>query len=146
MGCRMGITDTIDNKRKRSKSVKKEKKAINGKMDDIEDATSAAKEQLLLIGQYFWKRYIAGEYVPDENNKAYFDNLDALNDRVRDLNNEIDDLKIAGIKEREIIDEDTRIKIGLKEDRKAERAAAREERRNEKAVAKARSKSEEEEQ
>ena len=38
----MGFTDTIDNKRKRGKSLKKENKAINEKMDDIEEATAAA--------------------------------------------------------------------------------------------------------
>ncbi len=121
----MGITDSIDNRRKRSKSVKNEKKAINGKMDDIEDATQEAGQQLLLIGQYFWKKYIAGDYVPEEGNRIYFDNLDELNLQVRDLAKEIDDLKIAGIREREIIDEETRRNIRAKEDRKAEKAEAR---------------------
>ncbi|MBR5999318.1 MAG: hypothetical protein IK043_02635, partial [Candidatus Methanomethylophilaceae archaeon] len=82
----MGFTDTIDNRRKRGKSMKKENKAINQKMDDIEEATAAAKEQLLFIGQYFWKKYIAGEYTPDDKNNVYFDNLDRLNEQVKDLN------------------------------------------------------------
>ena len=120
----MGFTDTIDNRRKRGKSMKKENKAINQKMDDIEEAT-AAKEQLLFIGQYFWKKYIAGEYTPDDKNSVYFDNLDRLNEQVKDLNQEIDDLKIAGMREREIIDEDTRIRIRNKEDLKAEKAEAK---------------------
>ena len=120
----MGFTDTIDNRRKRGKSMKKENKAINQKMDDIEEATAAAKEQLLFIGQYFWKKYIAGEYTPDDKNSVYFDNLDRLNEQVKDLNQEIDDLKIAGMREREIIDEDTRIRIRNKEDLKAEKAEA----------------------
>lgn len=121
----MGITDKIDNKVKRSKSVSNEKKAINQRMDDITEATEGAREQIMLIGQYFWKKYIAGEYVPEEGNKTYFDNLDRLNDRVRDLTKEIDDLKLLGIREREIIDEETRQKIRVKEDLKAEKAEAK---------------------
>ena len=121
----MGITDKIDNKVKRSKSVSNEKKAINQRMDDITEATEGAREQIMLIGQYFWKKYIAGEYVPEEGNKTYFDNLDRLNDRVRDLTKEINDLKLLGIREREIIDEETRQKIRVKEDLKAEKAEAK---------------------
>lgn len=121
----MGFTDTIDNKRKRGKSLKKENKAINEKMDDIEEATAAAEEQLLFIGQYFWKKYIAGQYTPDDGNRVYFENLDRLNEQVKDLNQEIDDLKIAGMREREIIDEDTRIRIRNKEDLRAEKAEAK---------------------
>ena len=121
----MGLTDKLDNKRKRSKSLSNEKRIINDKMDIIIDATCASQEQIMLIGQYFWKKYIAGDYVPDEHNKTYFDNLDLLNDRVRDLYQEIDDVKIEGIREREIIDENTRQEIRRKEDLKAERAEAR---------------------
>lgn len=121
----MGFTDTIDNRRKRSKSEKNEKKAIYEKMDNIEDATRESDRQLNLIGQYFWKKYIAGEYVPEEGNKMFFDNLDELNLQVRDLTKEIDDLKIAGIREREIIDEETRRNIRVREERKAEKAEAK---------------------
>ena len=121
----MGIADKIDNKVKRGRSISNEKKAITERMDYISESTIAAQEEILLIGQYFWKKYIAGDYVPEPGNKAYFDNLDTLNDRVRDLTKEIDDLKIAGMREREIIDENTRRNIRVKEDRKAERAEAR---------------------
>ena len=118
----MGITDTIDNKMKRSKSVKKEKKEIDDRMDDIAELTVTASEQLLEIGRFFWKKYIAGTYEPESGIKPCFDNLDTLNERVRDLVQEIDDLKITGTKEREVIDDNTRRSIREKQDRKAEKA------------------------
>ena len=118
----MGITDTIDNRMKRSKSVKKEKKEIDDRMDDIAELTVTASEQLLEIGRFFWKKYIAGTYEPEPGIKSCFDNLDTLNERVRDLVQEIDDLKITGTKEREVIDDNTRRSIREKQDRKAEKA------------------------
>ena len=118
----MGIADTIDNKMKRSKSVKKEKKEIDDRMDDIAELTVTASEQLLEIGRFFWKKYIAGTYEPESGIKPCFDNLDTLNERVRDLVQEIDDLKITGTKEREVIDDNTRRSIREKQDRKAEKA------------------------
>ena len=128
----MGITDTIDNKMKRSKSMKQEKKDINDKMDDIADATVAASEELLEIGRYFWKKYIAGTYEPEPGIKIRFDNLDTLNERVSNLVQEIDDRKISGTKEREIIDDNTRRSIREKQDRKAERAEEKARRQAEK--------------
>lgn len=121
----MGITDTIDNKMKRSKSVRKEKKTIGERADDITDLTEAAAEEIYKIGQYFWKKYIEGDYVPDDGIKTTFENLDKINDQVRNLYQEIDDLKIAGTKEREDIDEETRRRIRDKEAQKAERAEAK---------------------
>ena len=118
----MGIADTIDNKMKRSKSVKKEKKEIDDRMDDIAELTVTASEQLLEIGRFFWMKYIAGTYEPEPGIKPCFDNLDTLNERVRDLVQEIDDLKITGTKEREVIDDNTRRSIREKQDRKAEKA------------------------
>jgi hypothetical protein len=128
----MGITDTIDNKMKRSKSMKQEKKDINEKMDDIADATVAASEELLEIGRYFWKKYIAGTYEPEPGIKIRFDNLDTLNERVSNLVQEIDDRKITGTKEREIIDDNTRRSIREKQDRKAEKAEEKARRQAEK--------------
>ena len=128
----MGITDTIDNKMKRSKSMKQEKKDINEKMDDIADATVAASEELLEIGRYFWKKYIAGTYEPEPGIKVRFDNLDTLNERVSNLVQEIDDRKISGTKEREIIDDNTRRSIREKQDRKAEKAEEKARRQAEK--------------
>ena len=40
----MGLTDKLDNKRKRSKSLSNEKRIINDKMDIIIDATCASQE------------------------------------------------------------------------------------------------------
>ena len=128
----MGITDTIDNKMKRSKSMKQEKKDINDKMDDIADATVAASEELLEIGRYFWKKYIAGTYEPEPGIKVRFDNLDTLNERVSNLVQEIDDRKITGTKEREVIDDNTRRSIREKQDRKAEKAEEKARRQAEK--------------
>jgi predicted transcriptional regulator len=128
----MGITDTIDNKMKRSKSMKQEKKDINEKMDDIADATVAASEELLEIGRYFWKKYIAGTYEPEPGIKVRFDNLDTLNERVSNLVQEIDDRKISGTKEREVIDDNTRRSIREKQDRKAEKAEEKARRQAEK--------------
>lgn len=128
----MGITDTIDNRMKRSKSMKKEKKEIDNRMDDIAEVTIAASEELLEIGRFFWKKYIAGTYEPEPGIKVRFDNLDTLNERVRNLVQEIDDLKITGTKEREVIDDNTRRSIREKQDRKAERAEEKARRQAEK--------------
>ncbi|MBQ3735810.1 MAG: hypothetical protein II855_02635 [Candidatus Methanomethylophilaceae archaeon] len=128
----MGITDTIDNRMKRSKSMKKEKKEIDDRMDDIAEVTIAASEELLEIGRFFWKKYIAGTYEPEPGIKVRFDNLDTLNERVRNLVQEIDDLKITGTKEREVIDDNTRRSIREKQDRKAERAEEKARRQAEK--------------
>ena len=128
----MGITDTIDNRMKRSKSMKKEKKEIDDRMDDIAEVTIAASEELLEIGRFFWKKYIAGTYEPEPGIKVRFDNLDTLNERVRNLVQEIDDLKITGTKEREVIDDNTRRSISEKQDRKAERAEEKARRQAEK--------------
>ena len=128
----MGITDTIDNRMKRSKSMKKEKKEIDDRMDDIAEVTIAASEELLEIGRFFWKKYIAGTYEPEPGIKVRFDNLDTLNERVRNLVQEIDDLKITGTKEREVIDDNTRRSIREKQDRKAEKAEEKARRQAEK--------------
>ncbi len=128
----MGITDTIDNRMKRSKSMKKEKKEIDDRMDDIAEVTIAASEELLEIGRFFWKKYIAGTYEPEPGIKIRFDNLDTLNERVSNLVQEIDDRKITGTKEREIIDDNTRRSIREKQDRKAEKAEEKARRQAEK--------------
>lgn len=121
----MGLVDNIDNKVKLKKSENREKKDIRKSMDDIDDATEAATEQLLAIGQYFWKLYMKGEYEPDEGNKMYFDNLDALNDSVGIKVAEIDNRKIEGIEERDRINEETRRKVQDKASRREERAQER---------------------
>lgn len=121
----MSLIDKVDNKMKHRKSQHNEKKTIDGRMASIEDATDAAAEEIVAIGQYYWKRYIAGEYTPDEEIRCHFDNLDTINSRIRDLNREIDDLKIAGIKERENIDEETRRRILEREALKEEKARAK---------------------
>ncbi len=121
----MGVIDNIDNKLKLRKSEKKEMKDIGKTMDDINDATEAATEQMIAIGQYFWQLYIKGEYEPVEGNKVFFDNLDALNENVGNLAAEIDNRKIEGTQERERINEETRRKVQDKEARKAEKAEER---------------------
>lgn len=125
----VSLIDKVDNKMKHGKSQRNEKKAIGERLSSIEDATDAAAEEIIAIGQHYWKRYIAGDYVPEEEVRCHFENLDSINGRVRDLNLEIDDLKIAGIKEREVIDEETRRRIqekqALKDEKKAAKAEAK---------------------
>ena len=121
----MGVIDNIDNKLKLRKSEKQEKKDIGKTMDDINDATEAATEQMISIGQYFWQLYIKGEYEPNDDNRIFFDNLDKLNENVGNLSAEIDNRKIEGTKERERINEETRRRIQDKEARKAEKAEER---------------------
>ena len=121
----MGVIDNIDNRLKLKKSEKREKKDIGKTMDDINDATEAATEQMISIGQYFWHLYINGEYEPNDDNKVFFDNLDKLNENIGNLSADIDNRKIEGIQERERINEETRRKVQDKEARKAEKAEER---------------------
>ena len=121
----MGVIDNIDNKLKLKKSERLEKKDISKTRADIDDATEAATEQMISIGQYFWQLYIKGEYEPNDDNRLFFDNLDKLNENVGNLSAEIDNRKIEGIQERERINEETRRKVQDKEARKAEKAEER---------------------
>lgn len=121
----MGVIDNIDNKLKLKKSERLEKKDISKTRADIDDATEAATEQMISIGQYFWQLYIKGEYEPNDDNRLFFDNLDKLNENVGNLAMDIDNRKIEGIQERERINEETRRKVQDKEARKAEKAEER---------------------
>ena len=121
----MGVIDNIDNKLKLRKSEKNEMKDIGNTLSNIDDATEAATEQMIAIGQYFWQLYINGEYEPVEGNKVFFENLDALNESVGNMAAEIENRKIEGTQERERINEETRRKVQDKEARKAERAEDR---------------------
>ena len=121
----MGVIDNIDNKLKLKKSERLEKKDISKTRADIDDATEAATEQMISIGQYFWQLYIKGEYEPNDDNRLFFDNLDKLNENVGNLSAEIDNRKIEGTQERERINEETRRRIQDKEARKAEKAEER---------------------
>lgn len=121
----MGISDTIDNKYKHIKSERKEKKDIELRSKDVKELSETAADEIFKLGQYFWKKYIEGEYVPDESNKVIFDNLDRINDRVMKLHEEIQDVKINAVNEREEIDEETRRRIRDKINRKEEKAEAR---------------------
>ena len=121
----MGFVDNIDNKVKIKKSESREKKDICKCMDDIDDAADAATEQLIAIGQYFWQLYMKGEYEPDDGNRMYFDNLDALNNSVGLKYQEIENRKTEGIDERDRINEETRRKVQDKASRREERAQDR---------------------
>ena len=75
------------------------------------DKTSEQKaidEQLMAIGQYYWNKYANdGTYVPEDDVKGAFIDIETRVVRIKELEKQIEDRKVAGEAERQKINEET---------------------------------------
>ena len=124
----MGIYDSIENRVKNLRSKRDEVARVEEIRAEMQEINDEIREQIYLIGQFYWKKYFDGEYAPGED-KEYFDRIDLYNEDIKNLINRIEDSKVLGLIERESIDNATRIRI---EQRDAEAAARRKQRAEEK--------------
>ena len=120
----MGIYDSIENRVRNLRSKRDEVARVEEIRAEMQDINDDIKEQIYLIGQFYWKKYYDGEYAPTED-KEYFDRIDLYNEEIKNLINRIEDSKVLGLIERESIDDATRTRI---EQRSAESAARKKQR------------------
>ncbi len=131
----MGIYDSIENFMKSFMSRRREVKEVENLHEEMIAINENIKEQIYLIGQFYWKKYYNGEYAPGDD-QVYFDTIDSCNEEMKKRFELIENCKVNGLKERNDIEEDISRRITKrKEDadkRKEDREADRERRRQEK--------------
>ena len=132
----MGIYDSIDNKLRNLRSKHDEVVKVDGIRAEMQEVNDAIREQIYLIGQFYWQKYFDGEYAPGED-KVFFDEIDRCNEEIRHLMNKVEDCKVEGLTERETIDYATNSRIEQRmaeaEERRRLRAEDKERRNIEKA-------------
>ncbi len=104
----MGFMNKLNNVLDNHRSNKDEKNEIVQMNDDKAAEQKAIDEQLMAIGQYYWNRYANDtSYVPDEDIKGAFIDIETRVVRIKELEKQIEERKAAGEEERRKIDEDT---------------------------------------
>ena len=106
----MGIYDSIDNKLRNLRSKHDEVVKVDGIRAEMQEVNDVIREQIYLIGQFYWQKYFDGEYAPGED-KVFFDEIDRCNEEIRHLMNKVEDCKVEGLTERETIDYATNSRI-----------------------------------
>jgi hypothetical protein len=131
----MGIYDSIENFMKSFMSRRREVKEVDKLHEEMIAINERIREQIYLIGQFYWKKYYDGEYAPGDD-QVYFDTIDDCNREMKERFDLIQNCQVNGVKERNDIEEDISRRITKrKEDadkRKEDREAERERRRKEK--------------
>jgi hypothetical protein len=131
----MGIYDSIENFMKSFMSRRREVKEVDKLHGEMIAINERIREQIYLIGQFYWKKYYDGEYAPGDD-QIYFDTIDDCNKEMKERFDLIQNCQVNGVKERNDIEEDISRRITKrKEDadkRKEDREAERERRRKEK--------------
>ena len=98
------LNNVLDNHR----SNKDEKNEIVQMNNDKAAEQKSIDEQLMAIGQFYWNKY-ANEptFVPDEGIKGAFIDIEARVVRIKELDKQIEERKVAGEAERQKINEET---------------------------------------
>ena len=98
------MNNVLDNR----KSNRDEKSEINQMKNDKTSEQKAIDEQLMAIGQYYWNKYANdGTYVPEDDVKGAFIDIETRVVRIKELEKQIEDRKVAGEAERQKINEET---------------------------------------
>ncbi len=104
----MGFMNKLNNVLDNHRSSKDEKNEIVQMNDEKVAEQRAIDEQLAAIGQYYWNRYATDtSFVPDEDIKGAFIDVETRVVRIKELEKQIEERKAAGEEERRKIDEDT---------------------------------------
>ena len=116
VGCdRMGLYDSIDNKFRNYRSKRDEVAKIDEIRVEMQEINEEIREQIYLIGQYYWQRYYDGEYAPGDD-LEFFEAIDRCNAKLKYLSKKADECKVVGLVERESIDEATNLRIKTRMD------------------------------
>ena len=136
----MGIFDNIKMNYKKYRSKREESDKVDSIRDEMEERNLVIRDQLIKIGQYYWKLYYDGEYAPGDD-LEYFTTIDKCNEELKYLANKADNHRVVGEAERrreEKMAEQEKRKVEA-EKRKAEAAHRKAERKAEQEKRKAKS-------
>ncbi len=113
----MGFIDKMDNKVKHMSSKRSESSAVNGILKNMEEENVKMKELIEKLGQHFWALYKEDKlyFNPDDDARQILEMIKECTDNLRGYSAQIDDTRMKGIQEREVIDENTRKTIEEKE-------------------------------
>ena len=104
----MGFMNKLNNVLDNRKSNRDEKSEINQMKNDKTSEQKAIDEQLMAIGQYYWNKYANdGTYVPEDDVKGAFIDIETRVVRIKELEKQIEERKVAGEAERQKINEET---------------------------------------
>ena len=101
----MGIFDNIKMNYKKYRSKREESDKVDSIRDEMEERNLVIRDQLIKIGQYYWKLYYDGEYAPGDD-LEYFTTIDKCNEELKYLANKADNHRVVGEAERIALEND----------------------------------------
>jgi hypothetical protein len=104
----MGFMNKLNNALDNHKSSRDEKSDVKQLTDSVDAEHKAMDEQLMAIGQFYWNLYANDpSFVPAEDIKGAFTDIETRVARVKDLEIQIAERKEAGEAERQKNNEET---------------------------------------
>lgn len=117
----MSFLDKVGNKVDRMRSKQSENSDVSTYNKQIKEEKTAIDALVIEIGNYYWAQYLNGELTPPEEIADIFENIKGRVEKVKELEQKIEDRRIEGQNQRIEIDKKTQ----ATEERKAADAAER---------------------